>query len=481
MTLIHLRVSDSATQKAIPVRIRISDIDGNSYAPLGRQENFPPIAHHAVGGQVILGEKKYYYIDGACEIDLQPGFYNFEVFKGERFHGFCKSVEIKQGQAALRIIIEKKSNSIWSDLISGDARCHGLSWAASVLEGAAEGLDIVHSLAREVKIPGSGISDSTDILDFSGQEVAYEKFGCTLFVNTLNHNFFLGAISIIHSHRPVFPLSSNLTDSSNLWSVIDWCRQGHRKNGLVTWVFDPANEFQGEALAALVLKEIDLVEISSLSLGENSQILFWYRLLDAGLKVNSVGASGKENNNVLLGHPKTWCKNSREIGALLHLTWLESVRKGDSFFSNGPFIDIQIENKGSSGKISLVAIDVLPTDHIELVINGEIIPVKRDENRDQIQTEIELDLTNYQWICARIISSENGKILVRAHTNPRFNIVKSNNSMQNQRKFVAIKGLLPHFENTEAWLNSPKIKDQKRVPQILGSIAEAKAILASGN
>lgn len=479
MTLIHLRVSDAETQKPVPVRIRIADLPGNSFHPLGRQQLFLTDPHMAVGGQVAYENKKYYYIDGACEIDLHPGFYNIEITKGERFHKVSKNIEIKQGQAALRVIIERKLNSPWVDWISGDARCHDLSWSAAVLEGASEGLDLVHMLVRENSFPGTEAADISGILDFSGQEIAFEKFGCSLFVNTLNHHPFLGTIGIIHSHRPVFPLVSSSSESPGIWSLIDWCRQGHRKNGLVTWVFDAANKYQGEALAALILNEIDLLEISNLSLHDNSPMLFWYALLNAGVKTYAVGASGKDSNAVFLGHPKTWVRKPPLHDSPVHLSWLEAVRSGDSFFSVGPFLELTIINPIPSDEIQLIAHDISPDDEIELVIDGKIIPVERDKSLASVKIVWKLGPGEYEWVCARVICYDKGEFVVKAHTNPLFSSnPKGELSLQ---KSIAIKKLQIMFENTESWLRTFDLKENKRVDQILGFIAEANAKLACGN
>lgn len=479
MTLIHLRVSDAETQKPVPVRICIVDLNANSFHPLGRQQFFLTHPHRAVGGQVAYNNKKYYYIDGACEIDLPPGVYNLEITKGERFHKVSKNIEIKQGQAALRINIERKANSPWVNWISGDARCHDLSYPAAVLEGSAEGLDLVHLLACENLLSGTEAVDVSRILDFSGQEIAFEKFGCSLFVNTLNQNPFLGTIGILHSHRPVFPLVSSSPEAPGIWSVVDWCRQGHRKKGLITWVFDAVNKYQGEALAALILNEIDLFEISNLSLEDNSPILFWYTLLNAGIKTNAVGASGKDSNAVFLGNPKTWSRKQPVPDFPAHLSWLESARSGDSFFSVGPFLELVILNLSTFIEVQLIAHDLSPEDEIELVMDGKTITIDRDKSMASVTIVRELDLGAYEWVCGRVISCCNNKPVVKAHTNPFF----SSKLMGplSEEKSCAIKKLGLLFDNTEAWLRTLELKEKKKVDQILGFLTEAKAKLASGN
>jgi hypothetical protein len=337
----------------------------------------------------------------------------------------------------------------------------------------------VHLLVRENILPGTDAVDVSRILDFSGQEIAFQKFGCSLFVNTLNHHPFLGTIGIIHSHRPVFPLVSSSSESSGIWSLVDWCRQGHRKNGLITWVFDAANEYQGEALAALILNEIDVFEISNLSLGDNSPILFWYTLLNAGIKTKAVGASGKDSNAVFLGHPKTWARKQTLSDMSTHLSWLESARSGDSFFSVGPFLELSITKITTLIEVQLIAHDLYPEDEIELVIDGKVITSDRDKSLASVVIVKNLDPSEFEWVSGRVIRFNKNKPVVKAHTNPLFSTsAKGEVGLQ---KLEAIKKLEILFDNTETWLRTLLLKENKRVDQILGFITEAKAKLASGN
>jgi hypothetical protein len=50
-----------------------------------------------------------------------------------------------------------------------------------------------------------------------------------------------------------------------------------------------------------------------------------------------------------------------------------------------------------------------------------------------------------------------------------------------QQKLEAIKKLEILFDNTETWLRTLLLKENKRVDQILEFITQAKAKLASGN
>ena len=91
----------------------------------------------------------------------------------------------------------------------------------------------------------------------------------------------------------------------------------------------------------------------------------------------------------------------------------------------------------------------------------------------------ELDPSEFDWVCARVISSQNNKPDLKAHTNPLFST--NRNSTFCQEKAFAIKKLEALFINTETWLRKLGPKEKKRVDQILEILAEAKAKLACGN
>src|SRR5205085_2137897 len=64
---VHVRVTEAATGRPTPVRIRIGGADGTYYPPLGRPPDFPIGRNEDVGGHVYLNGKRYAYIDGGAE------------------------------------------------------------------------------------------------------------------------------------------------------------------------------------------------------------------------------------------------------------------------------------------------------------------------------------------------------------------------------------------------------------------------------
>src|SRR5262249_45861551 len=146
------------------------------------------------------------------------------------------------GQLSLRFAVERWADMRADGWLSADTRAR-LSPHTAVLEGAAEGLDIVNVLA----------DGTPDLLPFSGGAPALERHGCAAVVNPLNAHPVLGTLALLDCHRVVYPLRFG-GDLADDWSLADWCDQCHRKRGLVVWPDLPRltdDRPQAEALAAL--------------------------------------------------------------------------------------------------------------------------------------------------------------------------------------------------------------------------------------
>ncbi|HEY2910914.1 MAG TPA: hypothetical protein VGI99_11750, partial [Gemmataceae bacterium] len=123
-------------------------------------------------------------------------------------------------------------------------------------------------------------------------------------------------------------------DEPDDWSLCDWCDQCHRKGGLTVWVDAFRNaEFLGEALVAAVLGKIDAIEI-----GEYSPVQWEgiYLLWNAGFPIHLIGGSGKASNATVLGAMRTYARVAEE--PYTYKAWIEAVRSGRAFVTNGPLV-----------------------------------------------------------------------------------------------------------------------------------------------
>jgi hypothetical protein len=434
MHTVHVRVNDAAG-KPTPVRIRFLDAAGVYHAPLGRLADFATAPGEDVGGNVRLGAEPFAYIDGTCEVRLPAGPLTVELSKGPEHAPLVQHVNLGPGKLALRLTLER-----WTDLrpegwYAGDTRVHELTPHAAALEGAAEGLAVVNLLARD-RPPSAGRPPAVSgILAFSGTQPAMPPGACLVAVNTLNSHPILGTVSLLNCHRAVYPLSFGNPPEPDNWSVADWCDQCHRKAGLVVWpdlrLTDESP--QGEALAALLLGKIDAYEVSLFPDPEPAVLGEWYRLLDCGLRLPLVGGSGKDSNAVALGCVRTYAR--LEPGQeLSYAAWIEAVRAGRTFVTNGPLLSLSVDGQGPGAvlpvpagravRLRAEAHSAIPFDQLEVLASGTLVAAKpASGNRQSAVLETELTAPVRTWVAARCWGQEAlvggaGRQCVYAHTAP---------------------------------------------------------------
>lgn len=364
---VHLRVNDAATGKPTPVRLRITDANGTYYAPYGRLTEFATGVNQDVGGNVLIGSKKWCYIDGTCEILLPPGPLHIEITKGPEYKPIDETITLLAGKLSLRFTIER-----WIDMrklgwYSGDTRVHFLTPDAALLEGQAEDVAVVNLL-----VSGRTPWDP-NILSFSGQSFARETGGCGVAVNTHNVHSNLGSLGLHHCHRVVYPLTSD----SIAWTLDDWCGQCHRKNGLVVWTdsMTALPEFRfGEPLVNVILGDADMVEVQHPSVSPWDPLDAYYGLLHAGTIVPLVGASGKDSNACVLGSMRTYAYIDPQQ-EMTYAGWIEAVRAGRTYVTNGPLLQFTIDGavpgrevvmKDQGLRIHAEALSMVPFDRLQL-------------------------------------------------------------------------------------------------------------------
>ncbi len=412
MLTVHLRVNDAATGRPTPVRLRVSGPDGTNYAPLGRFADFPHGVNEDVGGGLRVGTEAWFSIDGACELPLPAGVpIRVQATKGPEYHALDTTVTLGTGQMALRFAVARWHDRRADGWVSGDARCHFLPPHAADLDAAAEDLDVVNLLASVQDYPsidGTAYRTVPHFTAFSGQVPALESDGRVVVVNTLNAHPALGTVSLLNSHRPVFPLTFGGEDTDD-WGVCDWCDQCHRKRGLTVWV----EAFQrhaglvgGEALVAAILGKIDAIEVTG---GPRSAVLPWvYRLWTAGFPIPLIGASGTDSNRTPLGAVRTYAKaESPGYGS-----WVEAVRAGRSFASAGPLLTFGVDHAAASAVVS--SRDRF--ERLEIVADGTVIgSALPSHDGAKFAAVLGVALGNAGWVAARCLPTGGAGF---AHSSP---------------------------------------------------------------
>jgi hypothetical protein len=461
---VHVRVSDAATGQPTPVRVRFTDGEGQYHAPMGRLSDFATGRSQDVGGNVRLGMQPWAYVDGAFEINLPPGTIKVEIRKGPEYRPLSQTLQLHPGKLALRFVIER-----WIDLpargwFSGDGRAHFLSPHAALLEAQAEDVHVVNLLAAptEVACPGGNKMALDNILAFSGQRPALEAPGYLVVVNTHNAHPVLGSLGLLNCHRVVYPLTFGGPSGRADWTLADWCDQCHRKNGLVVWTrpwLENADFFLGETLIDLLLGKIDAFEIDHFEDSPFDVVPLWYDLLNAGIEVPLIGSSGKESNASALGVMRTYAR-LRPDEELSYQAWIEAVRGGRTFVTNGPVLLLAVDNHDPGASIHLdkpgatihvhaEALSQAPLQALEILMNGQVAAAS-----DKTELEVDIPVQEGGWLAARCRGTHqvfdcpaNQRLF--AHTSPVYSRIMDAPPRVSRD---AVGDLLAHIDRMESWV-----------------------------
>ncbi|MDY3559218.1 hypothetical protein R5W23_006436 [Gemmata sp. JC673] len=481
MLTVHLRVTDAATTRPLPVRVRVSGPDGAQYAPLGFSPEFPGGRNEAVGGQLRVGRERWFYTDGACELPLPAGVpLRVQAAKGPEWVPLDETVTLGAGQISLRFALSRWADTRADGWAAVDTRCHFLPPHAALLEARVEDLDVANLLA--VPFPLLALDANTyatvpNLTAFSGQAPALDGGGSAVYVNTFNAHPVLGKVALLNSHRPVLPLTFGGEEPDD-WGVCDWADQCHRKGGLVVWAdaFEPAGGISGgEALVAAVLGKVDAIEV--VQKPGRSPLLPWvYRLWDAGVRVPLVGASAKDSNAVRLGVTRTYVRlgeggrassgaeavpagppdptaGARAGGNVS--SWVAAVRRGRTFVTAGPLLDLVLDGPRATATARAQASE----PRVELIVNGTVAAAGEGSATAAVNEP--------GWVAARVTGTAGF-----AHTSP----VAVGSAV---RKPEAVAALVALIEQTRDWAETlGRFANPKRKQTLLDRCAEATQRLA---
>jgi hypothetical protein len=388
-----------------------------------------------------------------------------------------KQLALAAGQISLRLAIERWTDERSGGWFAGDVRALELSPHAALLEGAAEALAVVQLLACE-RPSLEGVPPATpNLLAFSGDRAGLRSPECLVAVNTLNVHPVLGTVALLNCHRPVYPLRFGKPDLRDDWSVSDWCDQCHRKKGLVVWPDLPRlreDALQGEALAAMLLGKIDAFEVGPDAefTGESYQL--YYRLLNCGLRPALVGGSGKDSNAIALGTIRTYAAlvPGEELDAG---PWIEAVRAGRTYVTNGPLLSLTVENHGPGGIIPLLpgqeiriraeARSAEPLDTLEVLAGGEVIASGSASGGSSTVVELSYSCQNSTWIVARC----RGQLTQRAHTSPLFLQARGRPAVASPDQPAALLAILERTANwVEREADCPADRQRQHLLEVLG-------------
>jgi len=412
-------------------RVFVVGEDGRAYAPddawMNADDNF-------VRSERSF-EAHYFHTSGDAELTLPAGQAEVEVIKGFEYRFERQTVTITSGQKSSLTIhlkplgLPQEAGSHW---VSGDVHVH-MNYGGAyrntpkhlVAQAAAENLQVVEDLVvnKEQRIPDIAYfstrpdpaSTDTNLL-LHGQEFHTSYWGHLGLLN-LAQNFLLPGYAAYPNTAAasLFPPNARVADMA------------HAQHALVGYVHpydsvpDPVKDasVSHELPVDLALGKVDYIEVTGFA-EHKSTASVWYRLLNCGFRLPTAAGTDAMANFASLRGPVGLNRVYVKVpaGPLNIETWLDSLKHGRTFATNGPLLGFSLGGKQLGDEVSLPAHEnkmkftawlrsFVPIDHLQVICNGDVVrDLKINGDRETADVEDTIPLSRSGWCLLRAWSEK---------------------------------------------------------------------------
>jgi len=439
---VTIRAVEKETGKPVPVKLHIHGEFGEYIAPVDRHRIPNPSWFQDYSVDWVHSGTHYCtYIPGETIVKLPLGKVYIEVSKGFEVRPVRKTFEIASSTS--EIIIELEKVLLWYEegWVTADTHVHFLSPTSALLEGSAEGINVVNLLASQWG------ELMTNVGDFDGKTTIGSKEAggdgrYLVRVGTENRQHVLGHISLLgYNDDMIRPLCSGGPQESAIGDPVEvllteWAAQCRKQGGVVVIPHFPFP--QCENAASIVSGNVDAIEAlgggleqwRDLYCGINAYSLAdWYRYLNCGYMVAVVGGTDKMGADCAVGAVRTYARIARDE-EFTYESWKDAVRRADTFVTVGPLLDFMVDGKPSGSMIEMSAtggtVEVnwklasvtMPMSRVELVVNGEIRESKEvDSSEDEGTWSVKVDKSS--WLALLVRGHYPGMPeVIAAHSSP---------------------------------------------------------------
>lgn len=434
---VQLRVLERGSNGILPMKLHVHGEQGEYLSPVDRHRIPNPAWFEDYGVDFSSsGLHHCTYIPGETTIHLPLGRVYVEVSKGFEVRPVRKAVDVTEGTQEIIIEIEKVLP--WRDRgwVTADTHVHFLSPTSALLEGAAEGVNVVNLLATQLGEMMANVGDFDGRMTWGSREAGGDGEHLVR-VGTENRQQVLGHISLLgYSGRIITPLTTGGPLESALGDPVallltEWAQRCRQQGGVVVLPHFP--DPRAENAVTIVCGEADAVEMTSwgnLYGGIDPYSLSdWYRFLNCGYLVPAVGGTDKMSAATAVGTVRTYARLP-DGAEFSYDTWKEAIRRKETFVTYGPLLEFSVDGhpmgsciamSRSGGTVDVlwqVASVTIPMSRVELIVNGEI----RESDvigAERASGHWSIDVKGSSWLALLVRGHYSGKPeIIAAHSSP---------------------------------------------------------------
>ncbi len=470
-----LRVLEKGSRTPVPVKLHMHGETGEYLAPIDRHripnpawfEDYSVDFVHR-GGSVERGEHWCTYIPGETTVDLPLGDVFIEIARGFEIRPVRKRVTVDAATDHIDVELDRVLPWRSKGWVTADTHVHFLSPGSALLEGSAEGVNVVNLLASQWGELMTNVGDFDGKTTWGSREAGGDGEHLVR-VGTENRQHVLGHISLLGYRGSIIaPMTTGGPDESALGDDVEillseWAEACRGRGGIVILPHFP--QPRAEHAAAILAGKVDGIEMTSwgdLYSGISPYSLSdWYRYLNCGHLVAAVGGTDKMSADTAIGTVRTYARIP-DGSPFTYDEWMKAVRRCETFVTYGPLLELAVDGTPMGGRIRVsgtggtfdvswkAASVTIPMTRVELVVNGEIRQsVAVDQWEGGGSFPLKVDRSSWAALLVRGRYPDRPEIIA-AHSSPV--MIEAGES----QLFAAADALtiLEQIEGSMAWLDT---------------------------
>ena len=458
--MLRIQVSDAHAHTPVPCRVHLKLADGSCWMPGAASET---VFAHTSAPDVILPSHFDRYLNicqgadirsihltrGEADLDVPPGQVTLYLSRGPEYLPIVDHFEVGPGLTERRYRLERLIDMSAEGWYGGDIHVHVSRFHPEddhvwlrLME--AEDLHVLNTLiykhdGAEIQAPQYAVGDRgerriDDRVLASGEEF---RDG-----DLYGHMIFAGIEGIV---EPI-SVGQRLASTVNYPLFATAADEAHRRGGIVGWAHGGGvfNRFFESLAIEAALGKVDFVEVMQFNMFFGYH--FWRELLNCGIKLPCTGGSDFPFGHDLLapwypnlGLDRTYVQIE---GDFAYRKWLEGIRAGRCFATNGPMLFLTVNGQHLGSEIRLApserkvqvqarALGCYPLDHLDIICNGAVVArVDGKARQRELTFEGPIDVDESCWIAAyargQVVPDAFGAVHpweLIAHTSPVYVLV----------------------------------------------------------
>ena len=494
---LRLTIADAAGRPG-SARISVTGADGRGWAPDEAWRH----ADEAFDRRERRFEATYFHANGSAELDLPAGEYTVELTKGVEFRRVARRVRITAAATRVeRLPLVRLVNLPALGWWSGDLHVH-MNYGGHYrndparlrFQAEAEDIHVVENLIvnKEQRIP--------DVERFLGRPdpvstprtiIAHDEEYHTSYWGHTGH---LGLTrNLILPNYAGYANTAVASLAPDNGHIVDLARAQGGISGYVHPFDDPVDPASPAPLTYALPVDVALGKVDYLEvMGFSNHLItagVWYRLLNTGFRIPAgAGTDAMANFASLRGPPGLVRVFVRSGARLDHRSWLDGIKAGRTFVTNGPILTFSVNGQGPGAEIALadgvhpltarVSLrSIVPVDHLEIVANGAIVATLplRDAGLSA-DTTVTLPVSRSAWFTLRAYHSRSSPAVLDlypfATTSPVYVTVggREVRSVEDARFFVRWIQRIEAATQAHTGWNTPEEKSA-----VMARLARARA------